>query len=336
MLCSFRTFWRKALIPVCALSALGLGNAGQSQAAAVLRPASGLPARVATGDLRRTYYFAEVKQTMPYRLYVPSTYDGRKPYPLIVCLHGAGGDQDSIFDETPIAKLAEERGVIIVAPLGYSRFGGYGDFYPVVGDKAAAAQAAGIIWRSEHPEAPPPSRSQMRETLGPAPADENVAIPTALLAAPDKTGFSEQDVLNVLSRVRAEFRIDPARIYLMGNSMGGIGTIYLGAKYPQIWAAIAPAGGPVEAWSYPYARLREHDVAALFIHGEFDQHSNARWSKALADRARAAGVDASFLLVRGEDHPHAWIAALPQTFDFLLSHVKPEEPASTLDGEPQP
>lgn len=317
-----------------ALAFLMLATAPRGVGHAQAAPPPAGRAAVATGDLRRSYEFAQVHQTMPYRLYVPSTYDGRKPFPLIVCLHGAGGDENSIFDETSIARLAEARGVIVVAPLGYSRFGGYGDFYPIVGSNAAAEQAAGIRWRSEHPDAPPtPSE---RERLTPPSPEENVAIPAALLAAPDKTGFSEQDVMNVLSRVRAEFRIDPARIYLMGNSMGGIGTLYLAAKYPGVWAAIAPAGGPIEAWTYPYQRLREHHVAALFIHGEFDEHSNPRWSKALADHARAAGVEASFLLMRGENHGHAWIAALPQTFDFLLAHTRSEQPASALDGEPQP
>merc|ERR1711862_1017579 len=47
---------------------------------------------------------------------------------------------------------------------------------------------------------------------------------------------SEQDVLNVLAIVRKEFTIDDARIYLMVHSMGGAGTLYLGAKYPNLWA----------------------------------------------------------------------------------------------------
>ena len=52
--------------------------------------------------------------------------------------------------------------------------------------------------------------------------------------------LSEKDVLNVLEIVRKEYTIDPARIYLLGHSMGGGGTIHLATKYPDLWAAAAP------------------------------------------------------------------------------------------------
>ena len=53
----------------------------------------------------------------------------------------------------------------------------------------------------------------------------------------NRSQFSEQDVMHVLALVRKDYKIDDQRIYLMGHSMGGIGTWVLGAKYPQIWAS---------------------------------------------------------------------------------------------------
>ena len=35
-----------------------------------------------------------------------------------------------------------------------------------------------------------------------------------------------------------EYKVDSQRIYLMGHSMGGFGTYYLGQKYASKWAAI--------------------------------------------------------------------------------------------------
>ena len=55
--------------------------------------------------------------------------------------------------------------------------------------------------------------------------------------------------MQVLARVRQHYKIDDSRIYLMGHSMGAIGTWFLGAKYPDIWAAlgtIAGTGSPAE------------------------------------------------------------------------------------------
>ena len=50
--------------------------------------------------------------------------------------------------------------------------------------------------------------------------------------------YSEKDVLEVLRLMKAAYNVDESRIYLMGHSMGAIGTWALGAKYPQTWAAL--------------------------------------------------------------------------------------------------
>src|SRR5690242_18778783 len=36
-----------------------------------------------------------------------------------------------------------------------------------------------------------------------------------------------------------KFNVDERRVYLMGHSMGGAGTLYLGSRYASNWAAIA-------------------------------------------------------------------------------------------------
>lgn len=51
------------------------------------------------------------------------------------------------------------------------------------------------------------------------------------------------DALEVLNKAKERFRPDPSKIYLTGHSMGGHGTWFLGATYPDKWAAIAPCAG---------------------------------------------------------------------------------------------
>jgi predicted esterase len=51
------------------------------------------------------------------------------------------------------------------------------------------------------------------------------------------------DALEVLDLSKNKFKPDPQRIYLTGHSMGGHGTWFLGATYPDKWAAIAPCAG---------------------------------------------------------------------------------------------
>ncbi|MBX2921100.1 MAG: prolyl oligopeptidase family serine peptidase [Chitinophagaceae bacterium] len=51
------------------------------------------------------------------------------------------------------------------------------------------------------------------------------------------------DAQEVLAIAKNNFKPDPRKIYLTGHSMGGHGTWYLGATYPDQWAAIAPCAG---------------------------------------------------------------------------------------------
>lgn len=51
------------------------------------------------------------------------------------------------------------------------------------------------------------------------------------------------DALEVLAHSKEEWKTDDTHTYLTGHSMGGHGTWYLGATYPDKFAAIAPAAG---------------------------------------------------------------------------------------------
>lgn len=68
----------------------------------------------------------------------------------------------------------------------------------------------------------------------------------ALLAIPHgrtNTDFQyagEVDVLRVLAEVKKFRRVDPARVYLIGVSMGGAGVWHLATHYPDLFAAVAP------------------------------------------------------------------------------------------------
>jgi poly(3-hydroxybutyrate) depolymerase len=297
-----------------------------------------MAAAAPTGDLRLSYHFAPTDETMGYRLYVPATYDGKTAMPLVVVLHGSGSTEDEVFDERSgpqLERLADQRGYIILAPRGYSAAGGFGDIYPVVvtretaeaGERLAAkrlaavadAEAAGL------PIPPIPPRAGPRRPQPPlpdvaVPADDFVDQAKGALSDWKSNGLSEQEVMAALDQVRQTYRIDPARIYLMGNSMGGVGAAYLAVRYPDVWAAVAPAGGPVAAWSYPFGRLRAAKLPMLFVHGQYDEHANPHWAEVLASAGRAEGVDARALVVKGGHHGDAWIMALPEIFDFFDAH----------------
>lgn len=58
------------------------------------------------------------------------------------------------------------------------------------------------------------------------------------------------DALEVLNDAKHIYNPDPQKIYLTGHSMGGHGTWYLGATYPDHFAAIAPCAGYPDLLAY--------------------------------------------------------------------------------------
>jgi len=58
------------------------------------------------------------------------------------------------------------------------------------------------------------------------------------------------DALEVLHQGRMLFHTDTSRTYLTGHSMGGHGSWFLGATYPDKWAAVAPAAGYADIIGY--------------------------------------------------------------------------------------
>jgi poly(3-hydroxybutyrate) depolymerase len=75
------------------------------------------------GDFHRAYRSAVDDTLQPYRLFIPESHDGSKPTPLLVALHGMGGDENSLFDAEAYANgllkvQAERVGFIVVCPKG--------------------------------------------------------------------------------------------------------------------------------------------------------------------------------------------------------------------------
>ncbi|MDX2230873.1 MAG: alpha/beta fold hydrolase [Leptolyngbyaceae cyanobacterium bins.349] len=56
-----------------------------------------------------------------YDLYVPSSYNGDRPVPLVLALHGVGGDGSTMEQQTGFNQLAERDGFIVVYPDAVNR-----------------------------------------------------------------------------------------------------------------------------------------------------------------------------------------------------------------------
>lgn len=243
------------------------------------------------GEHARHYAFAEAGEIMPYRVFVPSKYDGKTRLPLVVVLHGSGADQDTYFKlrGPALTSEAEKHGFIIVTPLGYRPTGGWG--------------------RSGGP-GPAGGRGLAG---GPAGAPATTADPGRGRASE----LSEKDAFNVIDLVSKEYGTDPTRTYLMGNSMGGGGTWYLGAKFAEKWAAIAPCAATTVGEGFPIERLK--GMPLLYTVGEKD---NVERSREMVRWAKEHGFEIPINEIKDGTHDLSIWTNLPNIFNFFEQHQK--------------
>ena len=145
--------------------------------------------------------------------------------------------------------------------------------------------------------------------LGPAPAD-----PTTRRTQ----DFSEQDVMQVLARVRQLYKIDDARIYLMGHSMGAIGTWKVAPKNPDLFAAIATFAGS----GAPATLERIATMPEFIVHGDADPTVSVAGSRAMVAKLKTLGTEFKYVEVPGGLHSDVVAPNLAGAIEFFDAHKK--------------
>lgn len=142
----------------------------------------------------------------------------------------------------------------------------------------------------------------------------------AVIVAPQTQNTWKPDkVHEVYDWVKTHCAIDTSRVYVLGMSLGGYGTINYTASYPEtVAAAMALCGG---ASIKGLCGLNE--VPLWIVHGTADRDVPLYCSQKVVDEMVQCG-DTSLLLfdkLRGEAHSKlARIFYLEQTYDWLFSH----------------
>jgi poly(3-hydroxybutyrate) depolymerase len=233
------------------------------------------PFATRTGDFKRHYPLDSADEIMPYRVYVPTRYTSSRPFPLVIALHGLGGTEDSFFSSYSgvFPRLAEERGYLVAAPLGYRVDGWYG-------------------WGVGNPPADPEARRVQQ--------------------------LSEADVMHVLALMRRQYNVDSTRIYLMGHSMGAIGTWRMAPKFPDIWAAVGAFSGA----GTPATLERIRHVPNFVVHGDADATVNVEGSRAMVAKMKELGIEVRYIEVPGGNHTNVVVPNAAAMFDFFDAHRK--------------
>jgi predicted peptidase len=267
----------------CAINAQEQIRESQALAKSTAAPVD--PQWRAKGDLRRKYHFPAANADMPYRLYVPTSWDGKSKLPLAMILHGAGADENMYVDmnDKQLIHLSEQHGCILASPLGYTRMGAYGTplrLPAVFGNPETAAKQRAAV------------SAEQERTLE----------------------LSEKDVINVIEIVINEYPVDRSSMFLTGHSMGSGGTWYLGAKYAQYWAAIAPMSGPfVDELNYPWDNIRKMPI---FMTEGTGATPSLVGSKAILAWMKERGFKIEYMEVNA-DHGGMIPLVLPSIFNFF-------------------
>ena len=130
--------------------------------------------------------------------------------------------------------------------------------------------------------------------------------------------LSEQDVLEVMQRVRQTYKIDDSRIYLVGVSLGAIGTWALGAKHPEMWAALAPISGQ----GSPASVERMRAIPEIVVHGDADENVPVGGSRAMVAEMNKLHVEVKYIEVPGGNHFNVAGPNMAAIFDFFDAHKK--------------
>jgi len=260
----------------------------------------------------RMYHFDETNIDLPYSLYVSTKVTKNKKAPLVVSLHGLGATQTIMMTKAAV-DLAEEGGYILVAPLGYNTGGWYGS--PVInmngrgrgrgrGPGAASPQGGG-----DTAGGPPPAAA-------PAPPNN----------PPNLAELSEKDVMNVIAMVRKEFNVDDKRMYLMGHSMGGAGTLFLGSKYASMWAAIG-AEAPADFMmnnnrTELLQKMKDANLPVMIVQGDVDEAVPVTNTRMWVDTMKELKLNYEYVEQPGITHGPVIESGLKPIYGFFAQHTK--------------
>ena len=106
-------------------------------------------------------------------------------------------------------------------------------------------------------------------------------------------------------------QVDKQRIYIMGLSMGAMGTYDMTIRYPELFAAAIPICGTVN----PNRLKAAKEVKFRIFHGDADKVVPVNGSRQAYKALKAAGADVKYTEFPGIEHV-SWNLAFTQT-DFM-------------------
>ena len=228
-------------------------------------------------------YVSSAGDSLLYRVLTPENLKKGKKYPLVLFLHGAG-----------------ERGNDNEKQLTH---GGQMWLNPVNREKHPAF----VLF----PQCPSDGYwAYMARPTSFMPAEMPVEVPLSPIF---------QAVKELLDTYLARPDVDKSRIYVMGLSMGGMGTFDMAVRYPDIFAAAIPICGSVNPERLKAAKR----VKFRIFHGDADDVVTPEGSRQAYKTLKTVGADVEYIEFPGCNHG-SWNPAFnyPGFMDWLFAQKK--------------
>jgi predicted peptidase len=181
--------------------------------------------------------------------------------------------------------------------------------------------------------------AQTRVGIGPALRANKDSFPALVVLPQCRRGVwwndetMEKVAFASLQRTIEEYKGDDNRIYLTGISMGGYGTFYFGARYPERFAALVPICGgivppfrgriaspPQTGDPYAEAARKIGQTPVWIFHGGADPVVPVSESRHMRDELQKRSIHVKYTEYEGVGH-NSWDRAYaePGLFGWMLS-----------------
>lgn len=235
------------------------------------------------GEYEKKVYVSAQGDSLRYRLLRPEAANGGKKYPLVLFLHGAGerGEDNQ--------KQLVHGGQMWLNPVNKEE-------YPT------------FVLAPQCPEKDYWAYADRPKSFVPE------AMP--ILQEPTRIFRTLKELLDTYLSMP---QVDKNRIYVIGLSMGGMGTFDLAIRFPEVFAAAVPICGTVN----PARLFAAKDVKFRIYHGDADNVVPVEGSRQAFKALKAAGANVEYIEFPGVNHG-SWTSAFndPKLMDWLFSQKK--------------
>jgi len=237
----------------------------------------------AQGEYERKVFISSTGDSLNYRLLRPEAVDAGKKYPLVLFLHGAGerGDDNE--------KQLTHGSRMFQNPVNREKYPTF-----VLCPQCPVSGYWGY-----------PSRPTSFQ-------------PSEMPGSPEQTPIF-RDVKELLDMYLAMPEVDKSRIYIIGLSMGGMGTYDFVSRFPDLFAAAIPICGTIN----PDRLKKVKKTSFRIFHGDSDDVVPVEGSREAYKALKASGVSVEYIEFPGCNHG-SWNPAFnyPGFMDWLFQQKK--------------